>query len=92
MGKMLDDMFKISEKYNSAMNNDEKLNEFSADLINELSNIVTKYPTEIFPLMSLKTIICKSRNQTEHIKILNKMIKMSNDKNYADDLANCQKP
>ena len=76
MDSMLKEIARIQDRYNSAMHSDEAFVNYSDDLINELSAIAKKYPSEFTPLMLLKSIICKSRNQTKHIDILNKMIDM----------------
>ena len=90
MDKMLKYMNKFSQRYNSAMNSDEELNKHSDDLIKDISVFAEKFPLEKFPLMMLSTLICKSRNQTEHIKILNRMIELGDD-NAKETLANCTK-
>ena len=88
---MIKELNKISERYNSAMNSDDAFIVHSDDLIKELSAIVEKFPSEFSPLLLLRTITCKSRNQTEHINILNKMIKMNNDDHYKETLVDCKK-
>jgi len=88
---MLKEMMKLSEKYNSAMNTDEAFDAYSKDLIKEYLLVVKKYPSEIFPLSALRSLTCRSRNQTEHIKLLNKIIEMNNDDMYKKSLVDCKK-
>ena len=89
MNNMLKEITKTQDRYNAAMNSDDAFINHSEDLIKELSAIVKKYPSEIFPLIQLRSIICKSRNQTKHIEILNKMIEM--DDSLKEDLVDCKK-
>ena len=90
MDKMLKYMNKFSQRYNSVMHSDEEFNKHSDDLIKDISVFAEKFPLEKFPLMILSTLICKSRNQTEHIKILNRMIELGDD-NAKETLAYCTK-
>ena len=91
MNNMLKEITKTQERFNAAMNSDDAFINHSEDLIKELSALVKKYPSEIFPLMQLRSIICKSRNQTKHIEILNQMIEMNNNDSLKEDLVNCKK-
>ena len=91
MDSMLKEIARIQDRYNSAMHSDEAFVNYSDDLINELSAIAKKYPSEFTPLMLLKSIICKSRNQTKHIDILNKMIDMNVNDSLREDLNFCKK-
>ena len=76
---MFKELNKISERYNAAMASDVEFDKNSDELIKDISTISDKYPLELFPLMMLSTLICKSRNQTKHIDVLNKMIELGND-------------
>ena len=91
MNNMLKEITKTQERYNAAMNSDDAFINHTEDLIKELSAIVKKYPSETFPLQSLISITCKSRNQTEHIKLLNKMIEINDDDLHKKSLVDCKK-
>jgi len=91
MKEMLKEITKTQDRYNAAMNSDDAFINHSEDLIKELSALVKKYPSEIFPLMQLRSIICKSRNQTKHIEILNKIIEMDDGDSWKEDLMDCKK-
>ena len=84
-------MIKFSDKYNAAMNNDASFDEYSKELIKGYKELVKKYPGEAFPLQALITITCKSNNQTEHIKLLNRMIEIGSSDLHKKTLIECQK-
>lgn len=84
-------MMKLSDKYNAAMNNDDSFDEYLKDLLKGYKKLVNKYPGETFPLQSLITVTCKSNNQTEHIRLLNKMIELNGSDMQKKTLKECKK-
>jgi len=88
---MLNEMMKFMDKYNAAMNNNDSFDEYSKELIKAFKLLVKKYPREIEPLHFLRSLTCKSRNQTEHIKLLNKLIKIDNNDMLKNSLVDCKK-
>ena len=84
-------MMKFMDKYNAAMNNNDSFDEYSKELIKGYKELVKKYPGETFPLQPLITITCKSNNQTEHIRLLNKMIELNGSDMQKKTLKECKK-